>query len=81
MTSNDTLLTIRKFFAETHPDKALTIADDANLFEAEMIDSLGIISLVMFLEEEFSVALDYEDMTEENFINLNALRTMVDKAN
>ena len=68
---------IREYFSSADPDQAFAIKEDQNLFEANIIDSLGIINLVLYLEETFAVTLSYEDMTEENFRSLDALVILI----
>jgi acyl carrier protein len=43
------------------------IGDEDKLLESEMIDSLGILGLVHFLEEEFSIHISDEELLPENF--------------
>jgi methoxymalonate biosynthesis acyl carrier protein len=49
--------------------------EDSNLFEQGLLNSLQIISLVVFLEEKLGLSFDFNDLTEEN---LKAVRTIVD---
>jgi acyl carrier protein len=43
------------------------LADDYPLIENNVIDSLGIFEMVQFLEREFGVAVEDEDLLLENF--------------
>ena len=54
-----------------------SIQPDTNLFDIEILDSLVIVSMVVFLEERFSCSLDYEDLTEENLGSLAAITDLV----
>jgi acyl carrier protein len=45
--------------------------------ESGMIDSLGILDLVHFLEQEFSVVVADEDLQPENFQSLEAVTDFV----
>ncbi|MGD1946201.1 MAG: acyl carrier protein [Croceivirga sp.] len=47
---------------------------DENLLESGLIDSLGIMKLVVFIESEFEVAIPPEDMTIENFMTVNHIK-------
>ena len=49
-------------------------ADEA-LIEGGLLDSLGILSLIAFLEQEFDLVFDEEDISAEHFATL---RTMAD---
>ncbi len=44
-----------------------------------MIDSLGILDLVHFLEEEFAVAIADEELQPENFQSLESVAEFVRK--
>lgn len=41
--------------------------DDTDLFEANIIDSMGLIELVTFLDKEFRVEIGQDAMKLENF--------------
>lgn len=43
------------------------LTDDYPLIENNVIDSLGIFEMVQFLEREFGVAVEDEDLLLENF--------------
>jgi len=47
--------------------------------ETGMIDSLGILDLVHFLEEEFSVVVDDDELQPENFESLEAVVAFVQR--
>lgn len=53
------------------------LSDDANLVEDEVIDSLGIFSLVGFIEERYGVEIDIEELTLENFESVPAITGLV----
>lgn len=50
-----------------------------DLFENDMLDSLGIAQLVAALEENFSVEIDPEDILPENFSTINEIDALVHK--
>ena len=53
------------------------IADDDDLIDAGVIDSLGIFQLVAFLEENFGIAIGDEEITPENFGSVRAIERLV----
>ena len=69
--------TVRDFLSETHPDEVSIIQDDTNLFEIGILNSLLIVSMVVFLEDSFDCFLDHEDLTEENFNSLAAISHLI----
>jgi acyl carrier protein len=50
---------------------------DTRLVEDDIIDSLGIFSLVDFIEERFQVTIEPTDITIENFGTLRAMGDLV----
>jgi acyl carrier protein len=58
-----------------HPP--ISYSDD--LIESGIIDSLGIMSLLGFLEERFSMRISSEDLLPENFSSINSITVLVDR--
>ena len=54
-------------------DQGKTIAPGDNLFETDVIDSMGVIELVLFSEETLGVELDQTVMTKGNFETLERI--------
>jgi acyl carrier protein len=54
------------------------ISPQDDLLSEGIIDSLGILQLVSYIEEEFSLAIPDEDVVIENFQSLDALSSYVD---
>ena len=46
---------------------------DEDLLGSGLLDSLSVISLVQFIEEELSIDIPAEDVTIDNFISLRAI--------
>jgi acyl carrier protein len=66
---------LRQFIRQellAHQDSA-EIHDEDNLLESGMIDSLGIMRLVAFVEEKFGMKVAYEDITIDNFQSIDAI--------
>jgi acyl carrier protein len=49
------------------------VGDDDDLPGGWAIDSVGMMSLVLFVEEEFELSVPPEDVTIENFFSINAI--------
>lgn len=76
--SNNVGERINQFVLHTFPlarKKALTPEDD--LLESGIIDSLGILDLVAFVEKEFGIAVSDEDLLPENFNSVDHLAAFV----
>lgn len=52
---------------------------DEDLLEQRVIDSLGILRLVSFLEEAHGIRVIDEDIVPENFQSLNSMARFVDQ--
>ena len=50
-----------------------TVADDVNLFESGILDSLKLINLILELEEGFGVSIAENDLNFDNFRSRNAI--------
>ena len=65
---------IREFIVENFmfgSDEGLE--DDTSFLDEGIIDSTGILELVDFLEEEFSIEIEDDDLVPENLDSLNNL--------
>jgi len=51
--------------------------DDASFLEEGIVDSQGVMELVMFVEDEFKVTVDDEDITPDNFDSVSLLTAYV----
>ncbi len=51
----------------------LPLADDTSLLETGILDSLGLLKLVVFLEERFGIAMGDTDLLPDNFASVNAI--------
>ena len=47
------------------------LKDDTSLLEEGIIDSTGILELVSFLEEEFTISVEDEELIPENLDSIN----------
>ena len=59
-------------------DGDIEIDDEVNLLEEEVIDSLGIFTLVAFIEQKFGVAIDAEEVKLDNFETLPAITKLIE---
>ena len=65
---------IRQFVLQKFPlARRRNVSDSDNLLESGIIDSLGVLELVTFMQQEFSVAIADEDLTPENFQNIESM--------
>ena len=64
--------------AEFADGKLETLADDENLIDQGLIDSVSILELIAFIEGEFSVTLPVDEVVPENFRSIRALSTLIE---
>lgn len=53
--------------------------EKTDLFENEILDSLGLAELVINLESIYGIVIGEELITEENFKNVECIKNMIDK--
>ena len=66
---------VRDNFLYTRPDYPLQ--EDEPLMEAGVIDSMGVMELLDFIQEEFGVVVEDDEITEENLGTLRAIARYV----
>lgn len=62
---------INEQLLDDKPDEDLD--GDTDLLGSGILDSLGMVQLIAFVEKEFEVKVDPEDMVIENFMNINSV--------
>jgi acyl carrier protein len=61
-----------------HSSRMHELGDEDSLLAARLIDSLGILELVQFLEQTFAIELTDDDLTPENFDSIAAMARFVE---
>jgi len=72
---------IREFIMEniSMNTENLALDDDDNFFEKRIVNSLFAMKLVTFVEENFQVIIENEDLNLENFSTINRLMNLIYK--
>ena len=75
----DVAAQIREILA-TEKDFKMTssITDEDSLIETGVSDSFGMITLVVLLEQKFSIKVDPEDMSQDGFRSIGTIATYVE---
>ena len=55
------------------------LKDDSSFLEDGIIDSTGVLELVTFLEEKFSITVEDEDLIPENLDSINNVTAYLEK--
>jgi acyl carrier protein len=80
--SNSIEQRIHAFLLEKFPlARKAGVDRDTALLEKGILDSLGILDVVSFLESEFSILISDDDLVPENFQTLSTLSAFVLKKN
>lgn len=53
------------------------VKDDDNIFELGLVNSLFAVQLVNFIEQEFDVVVDNDDLDIQNFKSVNAISALI----
>jgi len=59
-------------------DSSASLSDDTPLL-AGVIDSLGLMQLISFIEEEFDVAIDDAEVTASNFRTVGDIQRLIEQ--
>ena len=57
----------------------LVIGEDEDLLASGLLDSLSVMSLIHFIEQDLSMDVPAEDVTIENFVSLRAIDAYVER--
>jgi acyl carrier protein len=67
-------------YIHTHaPHLAAEVTEETPLLEHGLLDSLGLMTLVAFLERRYQLALPEDQITLNNFRNLASIRGLIDR--
>jgi acyl carrier protein len=69
---------IRSFILKKFPAaRKRVLDDDISLLESGIIDSLGVLDVVGFLEQTFNIRIDDDELTPENFATIKCMVSFV----
>ncbi|HDP98152.1 MAG TPA: acyl carrier protein [bacterium] len=60
---------------------SVDIDDETELIESGIIDSLGIMKLLTFIETKFAAKIDESELMPENFHSIDAIRALLNRLN
>ena len=71
---------MKQFILEHFPSSRRRSLNDTDpLLESGLIDSMGVLDLVAFIESEFKVIVDDEELIPDNFQNIARIAAFVEK--
>ena len=68
---------IKHFISSIGYMEVTMIRDDTMIFQECLMESIGLIQLVAFLEERYGIQASDSDLVEENFESINAIVNFV----
>ncbi len=70
---------IRRYIADNFlfSDDGYQLPDDTSFLEEGIVDSTGVLELVMFVEETFNVTVEDEEIMPENFDSVAQLAAYI----
>lgn len=73
----DTLIAVSNYFARL---TGLTAVDETvDVFESGLVNSLAVIQMISFVEKEFRIRVELDDLDRENFRSIRAVTEFVDR--
>lgn len=72
---------IRQYLAENFlfSSNGFDLGDDASLLDEGIVDSTGILELVLFVEETYDLAVTDDEIVPENFDTVNNLSAYIER--
>lgn len=72
---------VREYVAENFmfSDNGYSLADDVSFLEEGIVDSTGVLELVMFVEEAFGVVVEDQEIVPENFDSVSRLAAYIEQ--
>lgn len=67
---------ILNILEQINPDADYENSDD--FFEDELMDSMGIMTMITMIENTFSITIEPEDITADNFLNISCITKMLE---
>ena len=70
---------IRSYFEymPSYKENPFLLRDDNYVIELGLIDSFGIMDLISYLDENFGVEIEAEDMEQKNFESITAIEHFI----
>ena len=64
------------YFKE-NADVGMEVSYDTLLVEDGVIDSMGVMDLIAFIEETYGLSMEMDDLEIENFATINHIKTFI----
>ena len=68
---------VKKYIIETSLSEANSITDDTLIFDNGLLDSMGLLFLIEFLNENYKIEVNDEELNPENFESINSIVSFI----
>jgi acyl carrier protein len=62
-------------------DSSAKIRDEDSLLEEGILDSTGVLELILYLEEEFGIKIEDEEIIPENLDSVRSIENLIQRKN
>ena len=76
---NENKMKIREFFSRFF--RTVELTDTTDIFEGGLVNSLFAMQLIAWLEKEFGIAIENDDLNISNFNSIEAISNLLDRKN
>jgi acyl carrier protein len=80
VTDDQVLERIISWIRARFPEKDLDIRHDTRLLETSLLDSMDLLEMVTYIEEQYGIAVDPDDLIPENFESPDQIVELVVKS-
>lgn len=70
---------IREFVLKTTFSDPKTVNNNTLLFDEGIFDSMGLLNLISFLEEDFGIKVQDSELDADNFGSIDAISTFLER--
>ncbi len=77
LNTNNIKAIVRKYILENGSNDDNSLDDSTLLFQENYLDSIGLYSLITFIEKEFNIISKDVDFVEENYESIDAIERYV----
>jgi acyl carrier protein len=75
---SDVTRAIKEYLDEEVLEAGTVLENNTPLLRTELIDSMGVLTLVGFIEDEFGVTIAADDVSADNFESLDTITRLVE---
>ena len=69
---------VKKYIIEASLSSSEKIKDDTLIFDTGLLDSMGLLFLIEFLNENYGIEVNDEELNPKNFESINSIATFME---